>query len=95
MVIPIKTEGRQITLIYQEVKDRFSSRYEQEPKVGQGFRGIFSLKRLSERRDCVTILLWSLRATEGSVAISLFPTNYEIAAVVSLPRNDITTQFRI
>ncbi len=34
----------------------------------------------------------SLGATEGSVAISLFPMHYEIASVVSLPRNDITTQ---
>ena len=34
----------------------------------------------------------SLRATEGSVAISLFSMHYEIASVVSLPRNDITTQ---
>ena len=33
----------------------------------------------------------SLRATEGSVAISLFSMHYEIASVVSLPRNDITT----
>jgi hypothetical protein len=32
----------------------------------------------------------SLRATEGSVAISLFPMHYGIASVVSLPRNDIT-----
>jgi len=35
---------------------------------------------------------WSLRATAGSVAISLFSLPYEIASVVSLPRNDITTQ---
>ena len=34
----------------------------------------------------------SLRATEGSVAISLFPMSCEIASVVSLPRNDIATQ---
>jgi hypothetical protein len=34
----------------------------------------------------------SLRATKGSVAISFFPMHYEIASVVSLPRNDITTQ---
>ena len=34
----------------------------------------------------------SLRATEGSMAISLFSRHYEIASVVSLPRNDITTQ---
>jgi hypothetical protein len=34
----------------------------------------------------------SLRATEGNVAISLFPMHYEIASVVSLPRNDITKQ---
>ena len=30
----------------------------------------------------------SLRATEGSAAISLFPIDCEIASVVSLPRND-------
>jgi hypothetical protein len=34
----------------------------------------------------------SLRATEGSVAIFIFPMHYEFASVVSLPRNDITTQ---
>ena len=34
----------------------------------------------------------SLRATEGSMAISLFSMHYEIASVVSLPRNDIVTQ---
>src|SRR4030043_1523630 len=34
----------------------------------------------------------SLRATEGSVAISLFSMYYEIASVVSLPRNDTSTQ---
>jgi hypothetical protein len=35
---------------------------------------------------------WSLRAAEGSVTISLFSMCDEIASVVSLPRNDITTQ---
>jgi hypothetical protein len=34
----------------------------------------------------------SLRATGGSVAISLFSIYYEIASVVKLPRNDIATQ---
>ena len=34
----------------------------------------------------------SLRATGGSVAISLFSIRYEIVSVVSLPRNDIVTQ---
>jgi hypothetical protein len=34
----------------------------------------------------------SLRATEGSVAISLFSMPYEIASVVSLPRNGNVTQ---
>ena len=29
---------------------------------------------------------------EGDAAISLFPMHYEIASVVSLPRNDIVTQ---
>jgi len=43
-------------------------------------------------RDCVTILFLSLRATGGSVAISLFSIRHEIASVVSLPRNDIPTQ---
>jgi hypothetical protein len=32
------------------------------------------------------------KLTEVSVAIFLFPMHYEIASVVSLPRNDITTQ---
>ena len=36
----------------------------------------------------------SLRATVGSAAISLFSMPYEIASVVSLPRNDIVTQSR-
>ncbi len=36
----------------------------------------------------------SLRATGGSAAISLFSVPYEIASVVSLPRNDIVTQPR-
>ena len=31
----------------------------------------------------------SLRATEGSVAISMLWKNYEVASVVLLPRNDI------
>ncbi len=34
----------------------------------------------------------SLRATEGSVAISSFLGHFEIASVVSLPRNDIAIQ---
>jgi hypothetical protein len=34
----------------------------------------------------------SLRATEGSAAISLFSERCEIASVVSLPRNDIVAQ---
>jgi hypothetical protein len=42
--------------------------------------------------DCVIILGLSLRATEGSAAISLFSKPCEIASVVSLPRNDIVTQ---
>jgi hypothetical protein len=37
-------------------------------------------------------VIWSLRATAGSVAIYIFPMPYKIASVVSLPRNDITTQ---
>jgi hypothetical protein len=32
----------------------------------------------------------SLRATGGSVAISILHTPYEIASVVQLPRNDMT-----
>jgi hypothetical protein len=43
------------------------------------------------RRLCHNRIL-SLRATEGSVAISLISNSYKIASVVSLPRNDITTQ---
>ena len=35
----------------------------------------------------------SLRATEGSVAILLFSMGYEIASVVSLPRNDLNRNF--
>jgi hypothetical protein len=46
----------------------------------------------SPLRDCVAIPFLSLRATEGSVAISLFSIPCEIASVVSLPRNDIMTQ---
>jgi len=46
---------------------------------------------LSPKRLCRNSSL-SLRATEGSVAISLFSMHYEIASVVSLPRNDIATQ---
>ncbi len=42
--------------------------------------------------NCVVILGLSLRATEGSAAISLFSERCEIASVVSLPRNDIVTQ---
>jgi hypothetical protein len=34
----------------------------------------------------------SLRATEGSEAISLISIFYEIASVVPLPRNDVVTQ---
>jgi hypothetical protein len=34
----------------------------------------------------------SLRATKGSVAISSFSMRCEIASVVLLPRNDVTTQ---
>ncbi len=41
-------------------------------------------------RLCQNLSL-SLRTTEGSAAISLFPTDCEIASVVSLPRNDIPT----
>ena len=33
-----------------------------------------------------------LRATGVSVAISMFSILYEIVSIVSLPRNDITTQ---
>jgi hypothetical protein len=40
-------------------------------------------------RDCVAIPILSLRATEGSVAISEISIPCEIASVVSLPRNDI------
>jgi hypothetical protein len=43
-------------------------------------------------RDCVVIPFLSLRATEGSVAISEISIPCEIASVVSLPRNDIMTQ---
>ena len=42
--------------------------------------------------DCVVIPFSSLRATKGSVAISLFSMPCEIASVVLLPRNDIVTQ---
>jgi len=42
--------------------------------------------------NCVVILGLSLRATEGSAAISLVLESCEIASVVSLPRNDIVTQ---
>ncbi len=38
---------------------------------------------------CVTLLFSSLRGAEGEAAIYLFPMYYEIASVVSLPRNDI------
>ena len=41
---------------------------------------------------CVLAPSLSLRATGGSAAISLFSIHYEIASVVSLPRNDIATQ---
>ena len=43
-------------------------------------------------RGCVEIPILSLRATEGSVAISEISIPCEIASVVSLPRNDIATQ---
>ena len=33
----------------------------------------------------------SLRGAEGDAAISLYLMHYEIASVVTLPRNDITT----
>jgi hypothetical protein len=34
----------------------------------------------------------SLRATEGSAAVSSFPRPFKIASVVLLPRNDVVTQ---
>jgi len=43
-------------------------------------------------RGCVAIPILSLRATAGSVAITLFSKCYQIASVASLPRNDIVTQ---
>ena len=55
--------------------------------------GMTNIKSLdSASTDCVTIPDLSLRATKGSVAISLLSMRYEIASVVSLPRNDIVTQ---
>jgi hypothetical protein len=51
----------------------------------------FLIERPSPWRLCYNPFL-SLRATEGSVAISLFSMPYEIASVVSLPRSDILTQ---
>jgi REP element-mobilizing transposase RayT len=37
-----------VNRFYQEFRDRFSSRHEKRPKVVQGLKGIYSLKRLSE-----------------------------------------------
>ena len=56
-------------------------------------RGIFcaKIRHSCEGRLCHNSF-WSLRATAGSVAIFMFSMPYEIASVVSLPRNDIMTQ---
>ena len=50
------------------------------------------MKMIHPLEDCVVIPFLSLRATEGSVAISVCPVRCEIASVVLLPRNDIATQ---
>jgi hypothetical protein len=49
------------------------------------------LPPLSRKRVCRNLCL-SLRATEGGVAI-LFSMDYEIASVVSFPRNDLIRNF--
>ena len=54
-------------------------------------------KCFAEKAGCLPTRLcrnpfWSLRVTAGSVAIFMLPATYEIASVVSLPRNDIATQ---
>ena len=47
-----------------------------------------SLPRSRRCRNCFS----SLRATAGSVTIFMFSKPYEIASVVTLPRNDLMTQ---
>jgi len=48
----------------------------------------------SGERGGIVIPFQSLRATEGSVAISWNSDASEIASIVSLPRNDLMTQPR-
>ena len=65
-------------------------------KIWIPLKSINTPKNIGDRhpgeKDCVAIPFWSLRATKGSVAISKVAMTYEIASVVSLPRNDIMTQ---